>query len=80
MGFWKEVKKEWTRGVKWDEMLCIFVAALCGNILTDVASNYYHIVESNWLLHLLVFIVAFNIGYIPCKSIINQIKKWKEKN
>ena len=83
MGFWKEVKKQWSRDNKdltKEEFLCIFVAAFSGNILTDIASDYFHIIDSNFLVHLLVFFVAFNIGYIPCKTIINQIKKWKEKN
>lgn len=83
MGFWKEVKRQWTKeGIKksfqdlgWQGFLCILVAV----VTADIAIDYFNIRE-NVLLHFAVFFPAWIFGYIICYYLINLIQKWKEKN
>ncbi len=83
MGFWKEVKKEWTReGIKadfqawgWQGFLSIFVGLLAANY----AVKYFNADENVWL-HLALFFSAGIFGYTITNYMINLIRKWKEKN
>ncbi|MBQ2210869.1 MAG: hypothetical protein II404_13050 [Prevotella sp.] len=83
MGFWKEVKEQWTKeGIResfqhfsWQTFLCIVVAVAAANTAVD----YFNVRETLWL-HLAIFFIAWNIGYVISYILINHIRKWIKKN
>ena len=83
MGFWKEVKAQWTKeGIResfkdfsWQTFLCIFVAVATAELAID-----YLNVRENILLRFAIFFLFWYIGYFISFCLINRIRKWIKKN
>ena len=82
MGFWKEVKKDWSKeGIKnsfqeigWQGFLCIFVAVS----VADMAQDAFK--PEGIFLRFVIFFTGWLIGFIICKLLIKWTLKWTGKN